>query len=278
MYRFEHGYFEESARYVRGQCGEAPLIALMLGSGLGALADAVENAVRIPYSEIPHFLVSTNPAHAGELVCGRISGIPVVCMSGRFHYYEGYDYEQLTCSVRLFHDLGARAAVLTNAAGAVNRMLQPGDLMIIRDHINLVGASPMRGPNVDEYGERFFDASQIYTPQLRKIALRIASQQKLRAKEGVYYFMPGPHYETPAEIRAIRVLGGDAVGMSTVPEALTAAHCGMPVLGISVITNMAAGIEARPLSDEDVRRTSGALSDKLCRYVTVLTEQIAACL
>lgn len=274
--RFEHQYFEASARFVAERIKEGPLIAMILGSGLGPLAEEIEEAVRIPYGEIPNFPVSTVASHKGELIAGRVAGVPVVCMSGRFHYYEGYDWWELTAPVRLFRDLGAKAVILTNAAGAVNPRYRVGDIMLIRDHINLVGASPMRGRNIDVYGERFFDVQNLYSPDLRHLAKKIAAEEKLRMQEGVYYFMPGPHFETPAEIRAIRILGADAVGMSTVPEALTAAHCGLPVLGLSVMTNMAAGISGEPLSDEDVRKTGELVSGKLTGYVKRVIREIAA--
>ncbi len=180
-------------------------------------------------------------SHAGKLILGTLAGKKVVCMSGRFHYYEGYSFEQLAAPVRLLKNLGVQKIILTNAAGAVNKAYKPGDVMIIADHINLMGVSPTRGKNISEFGDRFFDVSNMYARSLRKIARDCAENSGLTIHEGVYYIFSGPQFETPAEIRAVRILGADAVGMSTVTEALTAAQCSIPVLGLSLMTNMAAG-------------------------------------
>ncbi|MBN2875972.1 MAG: purine-nucleoside phosphorylase, partial [Spirochaetales bacterium] len=245
-----------------------------LGSALGDLAAEIRDPVVIRYEDIPNFLVSTVHSHAGELILGMLAGRRVVCMSGRFHYYEGYSFEQLAAPVRLFKMLGAGALVLTNAAGAVNTSYKPGDVMVIKDHINLMGASPMRGPNVDAFGPRFFDAGDVYTRVLRHLALKKAVGSGLDVREGVYQFFCGPHFETPAEIRAARVLGADAVGMSTVTEALTAAHCGMPLLGLSVITNMAAGVLNQPLSASEVNETAARVSTLFTKYVMSILETL----
>ncbi len=247
-----------------------PEIGLILGSGLGPLAEKIENPVVIPYEEIPGFLVSTIATHAGKMIIGTLAGKKVICMSGRFHSYEGYDFEELAMPVRVLKLTGVKVMILTNAAGAVNLDYKPGEIMIINDQIMFSGASPMRGRNMEEFGPRFFDVSKIYTPSLRALAEKCAEGSGLVFHEGVYFFMQGPQFETPAEIRAIRILGGDAVGMSTVTEALTAAHMGMPVLGFSVLTNMAAGILDQPLSDEEVNEVGNMVSDRFSAYMEKL--------
>jgi len=264
---FDYEFYKKSADYVRGKIDFEPEIGVVLGSSLGDLSRRIEDAVTIPYRDIPNFLVSTVRSHAGELVLGTLSGKRVACMSGRFHYYEGYDFAQLAVPIRLFKSLGVRKAVVTNAAGAVNTAYAPGDVMIIKDHINLMGASPMRGKNVEEFGPRFFDIGDMYARSLREIAKSCAEGCGLVVHEGVYQFFCGPHFESPAEIRAARVLGADAVGMSTVTEALTAAHCGMPLLGLSLITNMAAGVLDRPLTTTEVNETAARVSPLFQKYL-----------
>lgn len=250
--RYDYAYFQKSADYILSNIHQKPEIAIVLGSALGSLSEEIEDQTVIDYGEIPHFLTSTAPSHAGKLILGKMQGKNVVCMSGRFHYYEGYDFEELVVPIRVFHLLGVHTAILTNAAGAVNESYRPGDLMLIADHIKLTGASPLRGKNIPGFGPRFFDVCDMYTESLRALAKRCAANAGQTLKEGVYMFMPGPQFETPAEIRAIRVLGADAVGMSTVTEALTAAHMGMKTLGISLMTNMAAGILKQPVTGEEV--------------------------
>ena len=269
---YTYEYFQQSADFVRGRIGFDPEIGLILGSGCDPLARAIEEGIEIPYAEIPNFLRSTVSTHAGKLICGTLAGKKVVCMSGRFHSYEGYDFEQLTAPVRLFKCLGCRAVVLTNAAGGVNESYRPGDIMIIADQIKLMGSSPLRGKNVDEFGPRFFDVQQMYTPALRELAKKCAEGSGLTVHEGTYFFMPGPQFETPAEIRAIRTLGGDAVGMSTVTEALTAAHCGLPCLGFSVITNLAAGMSKQPLTNEEVNEVGHIVADRFSIYLKKVVE------
>ena len=271
---YTYEYFKKSADYVRQRIGFAPEIGLILGSGCGPLAQQIENPVEIPYAEIPNFLRSTVPTHAGKLICGTVGGKKVVCMSGRFHSYEGYDFEQLTAPVRLFKCLGCRAVILTNAAGGVNESYRPGDIMIIADQIKLMGFSPLRGKNVEEFGPRFFDVQKMYTPALRELAKQCAEGSGLTIHEGTYFFMPGPQFETPAEIRAIRLLGGDAVGMSTVTEALTAAHCGLPCLAFSVITNLAAGMLDQPLSDEEVNEVGKMVAGRFSAYLKKVLEEM----
>ncbi len=260
-------YFRKSADYIRQRLPGTPEIAVVLGSFLGPFTDAIEDPVVIDYRDIPNFLVSTVNGHAGKLIYGTVAGRRVICMSGRFHSYEGYDFEQLVIPVRVFRLLGAKALILTNAAGAVNAEYRPGDVMIVSDHIKLTGASPLRGKNVDEFGPRFFDVTRMYTPGLRALARDCAEGSGLRVHEGVYMFFTGPQYETPAEIRAARLLGADAVGMSTVTEALTAAHCGMPLLCLSVMTNMAAGVLDQPLTTEEVLETARAIAGPFSGYL-----------
>lgn len=264
---YSHEFFQASADYVKGLVPYTPEVAIVLGSCLGPFADTIEDPIVVDYKDIPNFLVSTVASHAGKLIFGTVAGRRVVCMSGRFHSYEGYDFEQLVIPVRLFKLLGVKATILTNAAGAVNAAYRPGDIMVVSDHIKLNGASPLRGPNIEEFGPRFFDVTNMYTPALRKLALDCAQGTGLTVHEGVYFFFPGPQFETPAEIRAARVLGGDAVGMSTVTEALTAAHCGMPLLCLSVMTNMAAGVLNRPLTSEEVDETARTISKRFSAYV-----------
>lgn len=267
-------YYEAAASFLRRKMTHMPEIALILGSGAGHFADMIEDKTVIKYKDIPNFLESTVDSHAGKLIFGKVAGKQVVCMSGRFHYYEGYSFDQLAIPVRVLKLLGVRALLLTNAAGGVNTAYRPGDLMVISDHIKLMGASPMRGKNDGRIGPRFFDVTRMYDPALRQLALSLASETSLRVQEGVYFYMPGPQFETPAEIRAIRTLGGDAVGMSTVTEALTAAHCGLPVLGISVITNLAAGMSFGGVSDEEVGLVSQRIEKEFSGYLTKLIERM----
>lgn len=265
---------KESAEYILSKLPEKPEIGIILGSALGPFAAEIQDSITIPYEQIPNFLRSTAPGHAGKLIFGRVSGKYVICMSGRFHSYEGYDFTQLAMPIRVLKLLGIRAVILTNAAGGVNENYRPGDVMIIRDQIMFGGFSPMRGQNVAEFGPRFFDVTKMYDPELCQTAKVCGQRSALRIHEGVYFFMQGPQFETPAEIRAIRTLGGDAVGMSTVTEALTAAHCGLPVLGLSVITNMAAGILSQPLSGEEVDETGLKVSGSFSALVKDILENI----
>ena len=271
-YTFE--YFKKSADYVKSIVPYTPEYAIVLGSCLGPFADTIEDPIVIDYKDIPNFLVSTVASHAGKLIFGTVAGKKVVCMSGRFHTYEGYDFEQLVIPVRLFKLLGVKATILTNAAGAVNESYRPGDIMIVKDHIKLSGHSPLRGKNIDEFGPRFFDISDMYTKKLRELAWKCAEGIDLTVHEGNYYFFTGPQFETPAEIRAVRILGADAVGMSTVTEALTAAHCGMPLLCLSVMTNMAAGVLDRPLTNDEVDETAKTIATRFSEYVTRIVSRL----
>lgn len=260
-------FFQKSADYVMSIIKDKPEIAIILGSSLGDFVSKIKNPIEIKYDDIPNFLVSTVASHAGKLIYGEVGGKKVICMAGRFHSYEGYDFEQLVIPVRLFKLLGVKATILTNAAGAVNKSYNVGDIMIVSDHIKLNGASPLRGKNLDFFGPRFFDVTDMYTKKLRKIALKCAEGSGLIFREGVYMFFPGPQFETPAEIRAARLLGADAVGMSTVTEALTAAHCSMPLLAFSVMTNMAAGVLDCKLSDEEVGIAAAKIADRFGAYI-----------
>lgn len=261
---------DTAVAYLRQHLPFTPDLALVLGSGLGGLADEIENAVTIPYRDVPGFPVSTAPGHAGQFVAGQLGGKNVLCMQGRFHYYEGHEMSAIALPVRVFKALGCRALVLTNAAGGVNWDFNVGDFMLITDHINFMGANPLRGANDDSIGPRFCDMTQVYAPDLQSLALRVAKGQNLVLQKGVYLGYMGPSFETPAEIRAFRTLGADAVGMSTVPEAIAASHCGLPVLGLSLITNMAAGMAGKRLSGDEVIEIAnqrGVVFQKLVRGI-----------
>ena len=251
--QFTFEQYQQSADYLRGQIGTfTPKVLLILGSGLGYLANEVENPTAVSYGDTPHFMTSTAPGHAGRLVFGQLEGQDVAMLQGRFHHYEGYSFEEVTFAVRVLRLLGADTLFVTNAAGCVNVDWHAGELMVIEDHIKLILDSPLCGPNLKEFGPRFPDSSYNYTPALRKIAHQVADELEIPVRKGVYMYMPGPQYESPAEIRAARILGADAVGMSTVPEVIVARHCGMQVLGVTMLTNMAAGILDQPLTEEEV--------------------------
>lgn len=266
--KFTYAQYEESAAYLRGQIGDfRPEVLMILGSGLGFLADELERPIRVPYGQIPHFKPSTAPGHKGQFVFGTLEGKPVAVMQGRMHFYEGYSLQEVTYAVRVLRLLGAEKLIVTNAAGCVNKDWTAGTLMLITDHIKLCLESPLRGENLPEFGPRFPDASTVYTPEYREIARQAARELDIPLKEGVYFYLPGPQYETPAEIRAVRALGADAVGMSTVPEAIVARHCGMKILGLSLLTNMAAGILDQPLSEQEVLDAAAAASRQFSQLV-----------
>ncbi|MUT65549.1 purine-nucleoside phosphorylase [Paenibacillus sp. NEAU-GSW1] len=260
----------EAASYIAAQTAIKPEIGLIMGSGLGVLGDHLENATTIDYREIPHFPLSTVEGHAGELLIGSLSGRSVVLMRGRFHMYEGYGPELTAFPVRVMKALGVKTLLVTNAAGGVNTGYEPGDLMLISDHINLTGKNPLIGPNDDALGVRFPDMSEAYSKRLRAAAREIAASQGLTIREGVYAGLLGPTYETPAEIRMLRVLGADAVGMSTVAEVIAARHSGIEVLGISCISNMAAGILDQPLSHAEVMETTEKVKSQFLDLVKAL--------
>lgn len=257
----------DAADYVKQKLTEKPSIALILGSGLGVLADEINDKIVIEYKDIPHFPMSTVAGHKGQLVAGTIEGKNVIAMQGRFHFYEGYSMKQVTFPVRVFKQLGIDSLIITNAAGGINKSFQPGDLMIITDHINNMGTNPLIGPNLDELGTRFPDMSQVYDKEYIELAVTSAHELKLNIKNGVYVGNTGPVYETPAEINMLRTLGADAVGMSTVPEAIVARHASIRVLGISCISNMAAGVLDQPLSHEEVIETTEMVKEDFLRFI-----------
>jgi purine-nucleoside phosphorylase len=246
---------EHATRVIRSRISVEPRIALVLGSGLGGFADDFEEPVGIPYEDIPGFVRSTAQGHAGRLVIGKIDSVPVLAMQGRVHYYEGYSLEEVTFPVRTFGLLGVKTLVLTNAAGGINVQLTQGALMVLSDHVNLMGVNPLRGPNDERFGPRFPDMSTVYSPELQELVIDEARTIGVEVRRGIYGGLSGPSYETPAEIHLLRALGADAVGMSTVPEAIVARHMGLEVLGISCITNMAAGISDEPINHEEVMAT-----------------------
>jgi len=264
----------EAAAYIANKTALRPQVGLILGSGLGGLAEEIEDATILPYGDIPHFPQSTVPGHKGRLVIGRLAGAPVVAMQGRFHYYEGYSMEQVVRPVRVMAQLGVKTLIVTNAAGGVNESFSPGDLMLIVDHINLFGTNPLIGPNEEAFGPRFPDMTEAYDKRLRALALQAAEELGIRLQQGVYMGLSGPTYETPAEIRAFRVLGADAVGMSTVPEVIAARHLGLRVLGLSCVTNMAAGILPEPLSHEDVVRVSAEVGPKFSALIKAILAKL----
>lgn len=252
---------EHAARIVRARTKLEPRIAIVLGSGLGGFADEFDEAVGIPYEEIPGFARSTAQGHAGRLVIGKIDEVPVMAMQGRVHYYEGYSLEQVTFPIRTFKLLGVKTLILTNASGGVNVQLSQGALMVINDHLNLMGDNPLRGPNDERFGPRFPDMSAVYAASLQEIVVEEAKSIGVEVRRGIYGALSGPSYETPSEIHLMRNLGADAVGMSTVPEAIVARHMDLEVLGISCITNMAAGISDEPINHEEVMATGDRVRD-----------------
>ncbi len=249
-------------------------VALILGSGLGVLADEISNPIIISYDDIPYFPVSTVEGHKGQFVIGNLSGKTVIAMQGRFHYYEGYDMKKVTFPIRIFSALGIKKMIVTNASGGVNLDYVAGDLMIIEDHINFAFDNPLIGKNCSEMGPRFPDTSRIYKEYLMDIAQDSAKELNIEIKKGVYLFNTGPTYETPAEVKMARVLGADAVGMSTVPEGIVAAHEGIDVLGISLITNMASGILDQPLSHSEVVETADRVKNDFIKLVKKILEKI----
>ncbi|HEV2617788.1 MAG TPA: purine-nucleoside phosphorylase [Candidatus Acidoferrales bacterium] len=267
---------ERAAKFIRSKTKLRPQIALVLGSGLGAFADEFRSATRIPYERIPHFPRSTAVGHAGQLVIGKVEEIAVAAMQGRVHFYEGYSLEDVIFPMRVFGRMGIRAAILTNAAGGINLGFKQGTLMVMRDHINLQGSNPLIGPNDERFGPRFPDMTHAYSKTYRAAALEEARRLGIEVSEGVYAALPGPSYETPAEIRYLRAIGADVVGMSTVPEAIAARHMGMRVLGISCVTNMAAGILDKPLDHSEVLATGERVKDNFIALLRAVLPRIAA--
>ncbi|HMA18543.1 MAG TPA: purine-nucleoside phosphorylase [Thermoanaerobaculia bacterium] len=269
------GRLDASAAFLREKRDPTPAVGLVLGSGLGAFAERLKNRVAIPYEEIPHFPVPSGVVgHAGELVLGDVDRTPVVVLSGRLHFYEGRPMADVVYPSRVLARLGVGAVVLTNAAGGVRRTFKPGDLMLMTDHINAFWTNPLIGPNEEALGARFPDMSRVYDAALRRLAKDTARSLRIPLREGVYLGNSGPSYETPAEIRAYRAVGADAVGMSTVPEAIALRHAGVRVLGISTITNMAAGILPRPLDHSEVLATTRKVGDRFVRLLTALVPKI----
>ena len=261
-----------AAEYLLSRVPVRPEVALVLGSGLGDYADTLEQSIKIPYSQIPNFPQPTVQGHTGAFVFGVKEGKAVVVAQGRVHYYEGLSMQQITLPVRVLAAIGVKTLVLTNAAGGVNVSYQPGTLMLISDHINFSGQNPLIGENLDAFGPRFPDVSDLYTGALRSAVKARAAKENIPLAEGVYLMCSGPNYETPAEIRAFRTLGADAVGMSTVPEALVAGHCGMQVVGVSCITNMAAGVLPAKLSHAEVIETAAKVHDLFQKLVDVILQ------
>ncbi len=260
---FTFAQYQESAQFLKHRLGNfQPKVAMVLGSGLGYLGDLVEHAIVVPYGEIPHFKHSTAPGHKGQLVFGTLAGQPVAVMQGRMHHYEGYSYEEVSYAVRVLRLLGCDTLVVTNAAGCVRQDWHAGELMLITDQIKIFLESPLRGENLPEFGPRFPDSSYLYTPKLQALAKQQARALDIDLKTGVYMYFPGPQYETPAEIRMARILGADAVGMSTAPEVITAGHCGMDVLGITLVSNMAAGVLPQKLTEQEVLDAAEAAKEK----------------
>lgn len=261
---------DEYAQQVREKIGFSPKIGIVLGSGLGDLGEKIENPVFVEYSALEGFPVSTAPGHKGRFAAGTLSGKQVICMQGRLHFYEGHNMADILLPIRTMRRLGVEILILTNAAGGINTAFSVGDIMLIEDHINFMGRNPLVGQNDDAFGCRFPDMSYAYDPQLRALAEQCAAEANADICKGIYLACSGPSYETPAEIRAFRTLGADAVGMSTVPEVIAANHCGMRVLAFSLISNMAAGILPQPLTEEEVLeagRRKGAEMQKLIREI-----------
>ena len=264
---------EHAAAWLRNKTNARPKTGLILGSGLGDFCDLLENVTEVPFSDIPDFPVATVAGHTGAFLFGTYQGTPVAVLRGRIHCYEGYTPQEVVMPVRLMAMLGVKTVILTNAAGGVNKAYKPGALMLLEDHINFCGANPLTGPNLDQLGPRFPDMSDVYCRQLRERVQELALAEQIPLEQGMYLMYGGPSYETPAEIRAFRTLGADAVGMSTVPEAIAANHCGMHVLGISCITNMAAGILPQKLSHAEVVEAAALAKP---RFIRLLTLAIAA--
>ena len=261
--------YKESAEYIRKRAGKAPDAAVILGSGLGGYAACAENTVVIPYREIPHFPVSTVSYQKGELIIGDIGGKRVLMMNGRFHYYEGWEMWETAYPIGVFSLLGIKKMIITNAAGGINaEKLGRGDLVCVTDHIKLSPDSPVRGQNIDAFGDRFFDMQSVYDRGMAALAKRKAAEAGFELKEGVYAYMSGPQYETPAEIRMLKTLGADLVGMSTVAEVIDAAQCGIRVLCISCVSNMAAGVTGEPITEEEVLEIAAQISSKFEKLVT----------
>jgi len=267
---------EKAAKYVLSRSRLRPAVAVVLGSGLGAFADGLTQATAIDYRKIPNFPVSTAIGHAGRLIVGKVDHVPVAVMQGRVHYYEGYSLDQVIYPMRVLARMGVRAAILTNAAGGISQDYQQGCLVVLRDHMNLQGSNPLIGPNDERFGVRFPDMTRVHWKRYRQFAKEEASKLGLQIFEGVYAALSGPSYETPAEIRYLRTIGADLVGMSTVPEIIAAGHLGVRVLGISCVTNMAAGILDQPITAEEVIETGERVKGQFAALLTAIIPRISA--
>lgn len=263
-----------AADFLRTKITAGPTIGLILGSGLGDFADTLDNRIVVPFADIPDFPQTSVEGHVGAFVFGTKHGKSVVALQGRLHYYEGHSMQTLTLPVRVMALLGVKRLILTNASGGVNTCFCPGDLMLITDHINYSGSNPLIGANMPEFGPRFPDVSDLYSSEARSLILEKAAERGIPLRQGVYMMFTGPNYETPAEVRMARIVGADAVGMSTVPEALVASQCGIGVIGISCITNMAAGILDQPLNHQEVIETAALVHDKFHNLVDLILEII----
>ena len=269
-----HERIVETATFLRTLVIDPPRIAVVLGSGLGVLADRLENATVIPYAQIPHFPKATVPGHLGNFLVGSLGGTRIAALQGRFHYYEGHELEAVTFPVRVLRTFGVATLILTAATGGINAEYRPGDLVCLSDHLNLIGSNPLRGPNDDRLGLRFPDMTCVYAPELRQIAKDEANRLGLSLREGVYACLPGPSYETPAEIRMLRTLGADVVGMSTVPEAIVARHSGLDVLAFALVTNAAAGITGETITHEEVIESGREAGERLGRLIEGIVGRI----
>ncbi|SFS92317.1 purine-nucleoside phosphorylase [Marininema halotolerans] len=265
---------KQAADFIRQSASVQPKLGLVLGSGLGVLADEIADAQVVPYGQIPHFPVSTVEGHAGQLVLGKLEGQPVIALQGRFHYYEGYSMQELTFPIRVMKELGVESLIVTNAAGGINKGFQAGELMLLRDHINFQSNNPLMGPNHSEWGVRFPDMSEAYDPAYAQLAKRVAESYNIPLQEGVYLAVTGPSYETPAEIRMFGKMGADAVGMSTVPEVIVARHAGIRVLGISCISNMGAGIQGQALAHHEVMEIAEKVKPQFIQLVKGIVQDI----
>lgn len=264
---------DAAADYIGKYCDRKIDIAIVLGSGLGPIANEIENPIELNYTDIPYFPAPALEGHDGKLIIGKINNQTVIAMKGRFHYYEGHDIETVTLGIRVFQRLGIKKLILTNACGGIRDDLTPGTIMLIKDHIGLFCPSPLRGPNLDNFGLRFTDMTEVYSREARALACKVAKKSGIEIKEGIYSYFPGPMFETPAEILAYRALGADVVGMSTVPEAIVARHGGMTVLGISLITNRAAGLGNAELSHTEVIETASKAERNLVAFVKEIIKE-----
>jgi purine-nucleoside phosphorylase len=265
---------DKAVAAIRKRSKLQPVVGVVLGSGLGNVVKAIDVETEIPYAEIPGAKASTVLGHSGKMIVGHAGKVPVVVLSGRMHFYEGYEMREVTLLARVIGRLGIKKLVVTNAAGGVNTSFKPGDLMLISDHINMMGVNPLRGPNIDELGPRFNDMSDAYPESLRNLAKDVAKENGIMVQEGVYLALSGPTFETPAEIRAFRTLGADAVGMSTVPEVTVMSHMNIPCLGISCITNMAAGILKQKLGHEEVMETTARVEKQFTQLIVGVLQRL----